>query len=159
MGRQIDGGLAEYVKLPVRNLCPIPPELGYVDAAVTADAIATPVHVLRERARVKAPETVLIVGAGGGVGIHMVQMGKVLGARVIAVDISAEKLVRAREMGADESINSREVGFDEEARRLTRGRGVDVLVENVSALSPKAYIPFREGEGQGIRSQRRGAHP
>jgi propanol-preferring alcohol dehydrogenase len=131
VGRQIDGGLAEYVKLPVRNLCPIPPELGYVDAAVTADAIATPVHVLRERAQVKAPETVLVMGAGGGVGIHMVQMGKVLGARVIAVDISAEKLALAREMGADETINSREVGFDEEARRLTRGRGVDVVVEMV----------------------------
>lgn len=131
VGRQIDGGLAEYVKLPVRNLCHIPAELGYVDAAVTADAIATPVHVLRERAQVKAPETVLIVGAGGGVGIHMVQMAKVLGARVIAVDISAEKLALAKEMGADELINSREVGFDEEARRLTRGRGVDVVVEMV----------------------------
>lgn len=131
VGRQIDGGLAEYVKLPVRNLCHIPPELGYVDAAVTADAIATPVHVLRERAQVKTPETVLVVGAGGGVGIHMVQMAKVLGARVIAVDISAEKLSLAREMGADELVNSREVGFDEEARRLTRGRGVDVVVEMV----------------------------
>ncbi len=131
MGRQIDGGLADYVKLPERNLCHIPPEMGYVDAAVTADAIATPVHVLRERARVKAPETVLIVGAGGGVGIHMIQMAKVLGARVIAVDLSAEKLALAREMGADEVINSREVGFDEEARRLTGGRGVDVVVEMV----------------------------
>ena len=131
VGRQIDGGLADYVKLPERNLCHIPPEMGYADAAVTADAIATPVHVLRERARVKAPETVLIVGAGGGVGIHMIQMAKVLGARVIAVDLSAEKLALAREMGADEVINSREVGFDEEARRLTGGRGVDVVVEMV----------------------------
>lgn len=131
VGRQIDGGLAEYVKLPVRNLCRIPPELGYVDAAVTADAVATPVHVLRERAQVKAPETVLIVGAGGGVGIHMVQMAKVLGARVIAVDIHPDKLALAKEMGADETINSREVGFDEEARRLTDGRGVDVVVEMV----------------------------
>ena len=131
VGRQIDGGLAEYVKLPVRNLCPIPQELGYVDAAITADAIATPVHVLRERAQVKSPETVMIVGAGGGVGIHMVQMAKVLGARVFAVDITPEKLSLAREMGADEVINSREVGFDEEALRLTGGRGVDVVVEMV----------------------------
>lgn len=131
VGRQIDGGLAEYVKLPVRNLCHIPPEMGYVDAAVTADAIATPVHVLRERAQVKAPETVLVTGAGGGVGVHMVQMAKVLGARVIAVDISAEKLALAKEMGADELINSREVGFDKEARRMTKGRGVDVVVEMV----------------------------
>ncbi len=133
VGRQIDGGLAEYVKLPERNLCRIPPAMDYVDAAITADAIATPVHVLRERARVKAPETVLVVGAGGGVGIHMVQLAKALGARVLAVDISAEKLALAREMGADAVINSRETGFEEEARRLTGGRGVDVVVEMVGA--------------------------
>jgi propanol-preferring alcohol dehydrogenase len=132
VGRQIDGGLAEYVKLPVRNLCPIPPEVSYVDAAVTADAIATPVHVLRERAQLRAPDTVLVVGAGGGVGIHMVQMAKVLGAsRVIAVDINAQKLALAKQNGADEVINSREVSFDEEALRSTKGRGVDVVVEMV----------------------------
>lgn len=132
VGRQIDGGLAEYVKLPVRNLCHIPPEVNYVDAAVTADAIATPVHVLRERAQLKAPDTVLIVGAGGGVGIHMVQMARVLGAsQVIAVDISAEKLALAKQNGADAVINSLEVAFDEEALRLTRGRGVDIVVEMV----------------------------
>ena len=132
VGRQIDGGLAEYVKLPVRNVCPIPPTVSDVDAAVTADAVATPVHVLRERAQLRAPDTVLVVGAGGGVGIHMVQMAKVLGAsRVMAVDINAEKLALAKQNGADEIINSREVGFDEEVRRLTEGRGVDVVVEMV----------------------------
>ncbi|MCH8827250.1 MAG: zinc-binding dehydrogenase [Chloroflexi bacterium] len=131
VGSQINGGLAEYVSLPVRNLCHIPPNLGYVDAAIAADAIATPLHVLRERARVQPPETVLIVGAGGGVGIHMVQMAKLMGTRVIAVDISAEKLALAREMGADEIINSRETPFDEDARRLTGGRGVDAVVELV----------------------------
>jgi alcohol dehydrogenase, propanol-preferring len=132
VGRQIDGGLAEYVKLPVRNLCHIPPEVSYVDAAVTADAIATPVHVLRERAQLRAPDTVLVVGAGGGVGIHMVQMAKVLGAsQVIAVDITAEKLALATQNGADAVINSRQVSFDEEVLRLTKGRGVDVVVEMV----------------------------
>jgi threonine dehydrogenase-like Zn-dependent dehydrogenase len=66
------------------------------------------------------------------VGIHMVQMAKVLGAsRVMAVDINAEKLALAKQNGADEIINSREVGFDEEVRRLTEGRGVDVVVEMV----------------------------
>ena len=133
-------------------MCHIPPEMGYVDAAVTADAIATPVHVLRERARVKAPETVLIVGAGGGVGIHMIQMAKVLGARVFAVDLSAEKLALAREMGADEVINSREVGFDEEARRLTGGRGVDVVVEMVGiAETMQASLNSLNSLGKGGR--------
>jgi propanol-preferring alcohol dehydrogenase len=132
VGRQIDGGLAEYVKLPARNLCHLPSEISYVDAAVTADAIATPVHVLRERAQLKAPETVLVVGAGGGVGIHMVQMAKVLGAsRVIAVDINADKLALAQQNGADAVINSRQTAFDAEVLRLTQGRGVDVVVEMV----------------------------
>jgi alcohol dehydrogenase, propanol-preferring len=132
VGRQIDGGLAEYVKLPARNLCHLPPEISYVDAAVTADAIATPVHVLRERAQLRAPDTVLVVGAGGGVGIHMVQMAKVLGAsQVIAVDINAEKLALAKQNGADAIINSLEVSFDAETLRLTEGRGVDVVVEMV----------------------------
>src|SRR5919108_1202975 len=132
VGRQIDGGLAEYVKLPVRNVCHIPPEVSYVDAAVTADAIATPLHVLRERAQLRAPDTVLVVGAGGGVGVHMVQMAKVLGAsRVIAVDITAEKLALAKQNGADEVINSREVSFDKEASQITKDRGVDVVVEMV----------------------------
>jgi alcohol dehydrogenase, propanol-preferring len=132
VGRQIDGGLAEYVKLPARNLCHLPPEISYVDTAVTADAIATPVHVVRERAQPKAPDTVLVVGAGGGVGIHMVQMAKVLGAsQVIAVDITAEKLALAQQNGADSVINALEVGFDEEVLRLTKGHGVDIVVEMV----------------------------
>ncbi len=131
VGVQTDGGLADYVVLPARNLCRIPPELDYVDAAVTADAVCTPLHVLRERARVQAPETVLITGAGGGVGIHMVQMAKLLGARVIAVDISAEKLALATKMGADHVIDARDARIDEAARDLTRGRGVDAVVEMV----------------------------
>jgi len=147
VGRQIDGGLAEYVTLPARNLCHIPAAVSYRDAAVTADAIATPVHVLRERAQVKSPETVLIVGAGGGVGIHMVQMAKVLGARVIAVDISAEKLALAREMGADEVINSRQVDFAAEARQMTRGRGVDVVVEMVGVSETLAASLRSVGKG------------
>ena len=131
VGSQIDGGLAEYVSLPVRNLSHISPDLGYVAAAVAADAVATPLHVLRERAKIQPPETVLIVGAGGGVGIHMVQMAKVMGTRVIAVDISEEKLALAKEMGADEVINASDGPFDEEARRLTGGRGVNAIVELV----------------------------
>jgi len=132
VGRQIDGGLAEYVALPVRNVCHIPAEVSYADAAVTADAIATPVHVLRERAQLRAPDTVLVVGAGGGVGIHMLQMAKVLGAsQVIAVDISPEKLALAKQNGADAVINSRQVSFDAAVLELTKGRGVDVVVEMV----------------------------
>lgn len=149
VGRQIDGGLAEYVKLPSRNLCHIPPELSYVDGAVTADAIATPMHVLQERARLRASETVLIVGAGGGVGIHMVQMARALAGRVIAVDISAAKLALAKDVGADETINALEGPFDKEARRLTGGRGVDVVVE--IAGTPETITASVRSLGKGGR--------
>lgn len=131
VGREIDGGLAEYVRLPATNLCLLPPGVGYVDAAIASDAVATSLHVLTARARVQVGETVLVVGAGGGVGVHMVQVAKLLGARVIAVDLSAEKLALAAEAGADEVIDPGSPNFDEEVARLTDGRGVDVVVEMV----------------------------
>ncbi len=120
----LDGGFAEYVKLPARNLAHIPPELDYTEAAIVADAVSTPLHALRERVKLRPPETVMVVGAGGGVGIHAVQMARVLGARVIGVDVSDEKLALVRNLGADEVINARVFpAFDEEARRLTAGQG------------------------------------
>ena len=74
----------------------------------------------------------MVVGAGGGVGIHAVQMARMLGARVIGVDVSDEKLALVRSMGADEVINARAFpAFNEEARRLTAGQGVDAVLEFV----------------------------
>jgi propanol-preferring alcohol dehydrogenase len=131
VGKEIDGGLAEYVCLPAANVVPLPPGIGYVDAAVAADAIATPVHVLRARARVAPGEVVLVVGAGGGVGVHMVQVARYLGARVIAVDISPAKLALAAEAGASDVIDAMTSDFAVEARRLTEGRGADVVIEMV----------------------------
>lgn len=133
VGVHIDGGFAEYVRLPARNLVHIPPELAYTEAAIVADAVSTPLHALRERVKLRPPETVMVVGAGGGVGIHAVQMARVLGARVIGVDVSDEKLALVRNMGADEVINAHAFpAFDEEARRLTAGQGVDAVLEFVS---------------------------
>ncbi|HWP60302.1 MAG TPA: zinc-binding dehydrogenase [Candidatus Acidoferrales bacterium] len=147
VGRHNDGGLAEYMKLPAINLCPLPPEISYVDAAVTADAVATPVHVLRSRASLAPGETVLVTGAGGGVGVHMVQMAKFLGARVIAVDISAEKLDLAKQVGADEVVNSREKSFDREVERITGGAGADVVVEMVGLPETLAKSANSLGKG------------
>jgi propanol-preferring alcohol dehydrogenase len=133
VGVHIDGGFAEYVKLSARNLVHIPPELEYTEAAIVADAVSTSLHALRERVKLRPPETVMVVGAGGGVGIHAVQMAKVLGARVIGVDVSDEKLALVRNQGADEVINARVFpAFDEEARRLTAGQGVDAVLDFVS---------------------------
>ncbi len=129
VGVHIDGGWADYVKLPAENFVPLPDGLDYEAAAIACDAVCTPWHCIKERAQVKPLDTVLIIGAGGGVGIHCVQMAKLFGGRVIAVDISEDKLQLCRQWGADEVINAAEGDIAEQAQRLTDGRGVDSAID------------------------------
>jgi len=125
------GGYAEYMKVPAENVFKLPDEAPFKEACIVADAIATPLHVVRERAKVR-PLDVVVVGAGGGVGIHVVQMAKVFGGRVIGIDISKEKLDKVKEVGSDEVINAEVTpNFDEEIQRLTNGRGADVVIDFV----------------------------
>ena len=132
VGVHRDGGFAEYVCLPAGNFLPIPDGLGYEAAAMATDAVNTNWHCMRERARINPHDTVLLIGAGGGVGIHGVQVAKLFGARVIAADVSDEKLALAKRWGADETINVRVVGdVAQEAKRLTGGKGVDAAVDYV----------------------------
>ena len=134
IGRQVDGGYAEYVALPARNWIKIPPELPYAErpgeVAVICDAIATPYKVNR-RSQIRPLEDVLVIGAGGGVGIHMVQLARYAGARVLAADLGDEKLAAARDVGADETIDAQSGPIEPQARRLTDGRGVDVVIDFV----------------------------
>ncbi|MFQ5896473.1 MAG: alcohol dehydrogenase catalytic domain-containing protein, partial [Nitrospinota bacterium] len=88
VGMACDGGYAEYMAVPALNLCPIPEELSLLDACVVADAVCTPYHACGAEGRVAPGEQVVIIGAGGGVGIHAVQMAQVFGGRVLAADIS-----------------------------------------------------------------------
>jgi propanol-preferring alcohol dehydrogenase len=134
VGVHRDGGFAEMVSLPAENFLPIPDGLDYEAAAIAADAVNTNLHCMRERARIDPHDTVLLIGAGGGVGIHGVQMAKLFGARVIAADVSDEKLALAKTWGADDTINVRSVAdLAAEARRLTDGRGVDAAVDYVGS--------------------------
>jgi propanol-preferring alcohol dehydrogenase len=134
VGVHRDGGFADYVCLPAGNFLPIPEGLSYEAAAVAADAVNTNWHCMRERAKLNPHDTVLLIGAGGGVGIHGVQVAKLFGARVIAADVSEEKLALARQWGADATINVRAVNdLAAEARRLTDGRGVDAAVDYVGS--------------------------
>lgn len=136
IGRQRDGGYAEYVTLPARNLIKIPPELPYDErpgeVAVICDAIATPYKLVR-RARIRPLEDVLVIGAGGGVGIHMVQLARFAGARVLAADLGEAKLAAASDAGAHEVIDASAGPIGEAARRLTDGRGVDVAIDFVAS--------------------------
>jgi D-arabinose 1-dehydrogenase-like Zn-dependent alcohol dehydrogenase len=131
VGNGCDGGYAEYVALPERNLVPVPDGVTDLEAAVASDAIATPYHACYKEAQISPGDDVLIIGAGGGVGIHMVQMARLCGGRVIAAEVGEEKLDLARTMGADEVIDARRGDVVKQVRALTGGRGVDASIDIV----------------------------
>jgi len=99
VGVAADGGYADYLALPARNFLPVPDGVSAVHATAIPDAIATPFHVSR-RASIAPGDTVMVVGAAGGVGIHMVQMARAFGGEVIAIDRGAHKLKAPSEFGA-----------------------------------------------------------
>ncbi|WP_245431188.1 alcohol dehydrogenase catalytic domain-containing protein [Rhodoplanes roseus] len=138
VGVDCDGGYAEYVGLPAHIFIRLPPELDHrahpAEIGVVTDAIATPYKVL-SRARVRPGETVAVFGAGGGLGLHQVMMARRAGARVIAVDVAADKFDACREAGADATVNPRDGDVVAALRDLTDGQGVDVVVDYVSATS------------------------
>ncbi len=131
VGATIDGGFAEYAKLPERNVLPIPEGVCFVDAGVTTDAVATNWHVFKERCMTKPNDRVLVIGAGGGVGVHTVQVAKVFGAHVIGVDVSDEKLELAEKHGADEVISVDGEDMSRKVMKITAGSGVDAVVDMV----------------------------
>ena len=138
VGRDCDGGYAEYMKLPARLFIKLPEGLDArahpAEIGVVTDALATPYKVL-SRARVKAGETVAVFGAGGGLGIHQLMMAKWAGARVVAVDTRREKFDTCRKAGADEVVDASQGGIAEALLDLTRGRGIDVAVDYVSSTA------------------------
>jgi propanol-preferring alcohol dehydrogenase len=99
VGVHCDGGYAPYAVLPVRNAIPVPEDLDPAAATVIPDAVATPVHVCRDRAKLSPYDRVLVIGAGGGVGIHMVQVARLHGAQVAGLEIEEEKLSTLEELG------------------------------------------------------------
>ncbi len=133
VGAACDGGYAEYIALPERNAIPIPDGVSDVDAAVASDAIATPFHACHNEACVGPGDNVLVIGAGGGVGIHMVQMARLCGGRVIAVDIGDEKLALAKTWGADAVIDARHGEIAPQVKAATGGRGADSAIDIVGS--------------------------
>ena len=134
VGRDVDGGYAEYVKLPENSLFALPDEIDDVAATTIPDAVGTPVHVLGTRANLLPGDVVMVIGAAGGVGIHMVQVAKLFGVEVIAVDLDDAKLEQTRAYGSDHLVNFESLGAEgagELVRQVTAGRGVDTVVETV----------------------------
>ncbi|HEX9672983.1 MAG TPA: zinc-binding dehydrogenase [Burkholderiales bacterium] len=138
VGRNCDGGYAEYIKLPAHIFIKLPEGLDYkahpAEIGVITDALATPYKVLK-RARIRAGETVVVFGAGGGVGIHQVMMAKWARARVIAVDVARSKFEACRKAGADEVVDASAGGVAQALLDLTKGEGVDVAIDYVSSTS------------------------
>ena len=130
IGYRKHGGYAEYVKAPSVNVLPKPANISFEEAASIPLVYITAWHMLIDRVNLRAGETLLVHAAGSGVGSAAIQIGRLLGARVIATAGSAEKLEKAKELGADEVINYTETDFLEEVKRLTGKRGVDVVFEH-----------------------------
>jgi len=125
------GGLAEEIVVPAAAALPIPDAMDYETAAGFLLTYGTSFHALKQRARLQPGETLLVLGAAGGVGLAAVELGKAMGARVIAAASSAEKLEIAKAHGADELINYSEESLRERVKTLTRSAGVDAVYDPV----------------------------
>jgi len=133
LGYMVDGGCAQYVRCPEVNCFPYPETLSFEEAAAVPLVFQTAWHMLLTRAQLQPAETVLILGAGSGVGSAAVQIAKFFGCRVIATAGNDAKLAKAKELGADDLVNHHAQKIKDEVRRLTAKRGVDVVFEHVGS--------------------------
>jgi D-arabinose 1-dehydrogenase-like Zn-dependent alcohol dehydrogenase len=133
VGVVADGGYAEFCCLPAFNLLPVPDGIPPVEATAIPDAIATPLHVSR-RAGFGPGDVVMVIGAGGGVGVHMTQMARLFGARVVGVDVGEAKLAAAREAGATATLD-----FTAGDPRAALGEPVTAVVDLVGAPETLAF--------------------
>lgn len=131
VGIHTPGAYAEYTTVPAVNLVKLPETISFPEGSVIANAIGTPYHALTKRAKIQLGERVIITGAGGGVGAHAIQLVKMMGAFVMAVDIGEEKLALARELGADIVFDASSGDFSATAREWTSDEGAEVVLELV----------------------------
>jgi 2-desacetyl-2-hydroxyethyl bacteriochlorophyllide A dehydrogenase len=131
MGAKLHGGYAEYVKVPFRNVLPIPENVTFEQAAAFPLVSVTASHMLFALAGLQHGETVLVMGAGSGVGMMAVQLAKLAGARVLTTVGSDDKIPKAVILGADAVINHAKEKVAERVKLLTEGRGVDVVIEHI----------------------------
>src|SRR5437660_7247821 len=135
LGYLIDGGCAEFVRVPEVNCLPCPENLSFEEAAAVPLVFQTAWHMLIARAQLAPGEDVLVLGAGSGVGSAAIQIAKFFGCRVIATAGSDEKLAKAKQLGADETIHHHKEKIREAVRKMTAKRGVDVVFEHVGTAT------------------------
>ncbi len=140
IGSSGHGAFAERVKVAAKKVIPIPQGIGFDVAAAFTLTYGTSWHAIADRAALQAGETLLVMGAAGGVGLAAIEIGKALGARVIAAASTADKLAVCREHGADELLNYGQEDLREGIKRLTAGKGPDVIYDPVGGeFAEKAF--------------------
>jgi NADPH:quinone reductase-like Zn-dependent oxidoreductase len=131
LGEHRDGTMSEFVCVPAQNALPLPDNLDFAQGAALGVNYLTAWRMLFTKAGLRAGETVLVFGVGGGVSLAALQIAKAAGARVLVTSRSAEKLERAKALGADAAVNAAPDRIPAEVMALTQGRGVDVAIENI----------------------------
>ena len=138
IGRQINGGYAEYISLPAKNFIPIPLSIKYkenpIETGIISDAIATPLKVIK-KARIGITDKVGVIGAGGGLGIHMLRMLNLYNVKTIAIETKQIKEKSCRDSGASEFINPNSNSKKEVIEDFTENNGLDVVIDFVSSKS------------------------
>lgn len=143
------GGYAEYVAIEDDNVALVPESIGLQDAAIVACAIGTTLNAIREIGQLRPGETALVTGAGGGLGIHAIQLARLAGAFVIAQTTSPEKADQIRALGAHKVIvHGRGEDFSNAVKKASGGLGVDVAIDNVGS---QLFEPIRRSMGIGGR--------
>ena len=145
LGETLPGTYAEYVTVPAENLLSIPDGFSYTQATAAALVFLTAWHSLVKRGKLQRGETLLILGASGGVNTACIQIGKFLGAQVFVVGSNAEKIKFAESLGADKVIDRSKEDWSKAAYLLTNKRGVDAVVDNVGSTFPLSLRTLRKG--------------
>jgi NADPH:quinone reductase-like Zn-dependent oxidoreductase len=146
LGEHTDGTLAELVSVPATNVFPLPEGFDFAEGAALGVAYLTAWRMVRTKAQLRPWETALIFGIGGGVSLAALQLVKAIGARAVVTSRDDGKLARAAALGADHGINGRTEDVAARVAELTRGRGVDVVIENVGeAVWPVALRSLVRG--------------
>jgi len=146
LGNNADGGNCELIAVPRANVIPIPDSMNFVDAASVPLVFLTAWHMLMGKAELRPGQTVLVLGAGSGVGTAAIQICKILGAQVIATAGDERKLAKARELGADCTIDHYKQKISDEVKRITNRRGVDIVFEHVGVATwPESIKSLKYG--------------
>ncbi len=160
LGEHLTGAAAEFVRVPAVNVLPIPDNFSFEAAAAAPLVFLTAWRALISRARLRAGEDVLVIGAGAGTGMAAIQIAKHAGARVYATSSSDEKLHKAKEIGADVVINYNTQEWDREVFKQTGRRGVDVVFESVGeATWLKSIRSLKRGGRMVVIGATTGPHP